>query len=132
MDGLKVLVGKDKIHLPLLQFADNTLLFCKYYGSIAAPLSHLLKLGSFKWIAEAQEAFIKLQQAMMTLPVLALPDFNIPFEVETDALGYGVGAVLMQNKRPIAFYSHTLAMWDRAKPVYEKELMAVVLAVQRW
>lgn len=69
---------------------------------------------------------------MMTLPVLALRNFNIPFELETNTSGYGEGAVLMQNKRPIAFYSHTLAMRDRAKPVYERELMAVVLAVQRW
>jgi len=106
--------------------------FVQHYGSTAAPLTQLLKLGSFKWNPEAQEAFEKLQQAMMTLLILALPDFNAPFEVETDASGYGVGAVLVQNKRPIAFYSHTLAMRDRARPVYERELMAVVLAVQRW
>ena len=106
--------------------------FVQHYGSIAALLTQLLKLGSFKWNEGAQEAFEKLQRAMMILPILALPDFNAPFEVETDALGYGVGTVLMQNKRPIAFYSHTLALRDRAKPVYERELMAVVLAVQRW
>ena len=105
--------------------------FVQHYGSIAAPLTQLLKLGSFKWNEEAQEAFEKLQRAMMTLPILALPDFNAPFEVEIDASGYGIGAVLMQNKRPVAFYSHTLALRDRSKPVYERELMAVVMAVQR-
>lgn len=74
---------------------------------------------------EAQEAFTKLQNAMMTLPVLALPNFNVPFEIEIDASGYGIGAVLIPAK-------HTLAMRDRAKPVYTRESMAVVLAVQRW
>ena len=68
----------------------------------------------------------------MTLPILALPDINAPFEVETDASEYRVGAVLVQNKRPIAFYNHTLAMRGCARPVYERELMAVVLAVQHW
>ena len=102
------------------------------YGTIVAPLTQLLKIGGFKWTVAAQEAFTKLQQVMMTLPVLALPDFNIPFEIEIDASEFGLGAVLVQNQRPIAFYSHTLATRDRSKPVYERELMAVVMAVQRW
>ena len=77
--------------------------FVQHYGTIAAPLTQLLKIGGFKWTEEAHEAFIKLQQAMMTLPILALPDFSIPFEIEMDASEYGLGAVLMQNKQPIAY-----------------------------
>ena len=92
----------------------------------------MLKLRGFKWNEEVEEAFLKLQNARMTLSVLALPDFNAIVEVETDASGYGIGVVLMQSKRPITYFSHTLAVRDKAKPVYERELMAVVLAVQRW
>ena len=106
--------------------------FVQNYGTVAAPLTQLLKIGGFKWTREVQEAFNRLKQAMMTLPVLALPNFNMPFEIETDASELGLGAVLIQNQRPIAYYSHTLAVRDRVKPVYERELMAVVMAVQRW
>ncbi|TYK19571.1 transposon Tf2-1 polyprotein isoform X1 [Cucumis melo var. makuwa] len=102
------------------------------YGCVPAPLTQLLKLGAFKWNEKAQLAFNKLKMAMMTLPVLAMPDFNLPFEIETDTSGYGFGAVLVQAKRPIAYFSHTLSRRDQAKPVYKRELIAVVLAVQRW
>ena len=58
--------------------------FVQHCGSLAASLTQLLKLGGFKWNEEAREAFLKLQQAMITLSVLALLDFNVPFEIETD------------------------------------------------
>ncbi|KAA0047957.1 ty3-gypsy retroelement transposase [Cucumis melo var. makuwa] len=61
--------------------------------STAGPLTQLLKNGAFKWNEEANESFEKLKTAMMTLPVLAMPDFNLPFEIETDASGYGIGAI---------------------------------------
>ncbi|KAA0059477.1 hypothetical protein IC582_002782 [Cucumis melo] len=106
--------------------------FVHNYRTIAAPLTQLLKKGGFSWTEEATSSFDRLKSAMMSLPVLALSDFTKQFEIETDASGYGIGAVLVQDRRPIAYYSHTLAMRDRARPVYERELMAVVLAVQRW
>ncbi|TYK05493.1 transposon Tf2-1 polyprotein isoform X1 [Cucumis melo var. makuwa] len=83
-----------------------------HYGSIAAPLTQLLKKGRFKWNEEAKEAFEKLKKAMLSLPVLALPSFDHPFDIEMDAFGYGVSVLLTQSKRPISFYSHTLAMRD--------------------
>ncbi|TYK16934.1 hypothetical protein E5676_scaffold130G00710 [Cucumis melo var. makuwa] len=69
---------------------------------------------------------------MMTLPVMAMPDFNLPFEIETYAFGYGVRAILTQAKRPIAYFSQTMSTRDRARLVYERELIVVVFAVQKW
>lgn len=51
---------------------------------------------------------------------------------KTDVFGFGVGSVLIQAKRPIAYFSKTLCMRDKARPVYERELIVVVFVVQRW
>lgn len=92
----------------------------------------MTKKDGFKWGEEALLAFEELKKVMTTSPILVLPDFTRPFEIECDASGRGVGAVLMQKKRPIAFFSKALSKNNLTKSAYEKELVALVLAVQHW
>jgi hypothetical protein len=106
--------------------------FVKDYGKIAKPLTELTKKDNFLWGPEAKEAFNKLKLIMTTPPVLMLPNFSLPFEIECDAAGRGIGAVLMQKKQPIAYFSKALSDGNLAKSVYEKELMALVLCIQHW
>ena len=106
--------------------------FVQGYGSIAWPFKQLLKKDCFQWGKEAESTFQKLKTAMVSVPVLAVPCFSKPFQIETDASGKGVGAVLMQEGRPIAYMSQKLSDTAQRKSVYERELMAIILAIQKW
>lgn len=101
------------------------------YRLIVVPLTQLLCKDSFHWDDETIVAFDKLKQAMITLPVLVLPDSALPFFIETDASRIGIGVVLSQKRLAIAFFNQTLSMRACSKPVYERELMAVTHAVQK-
>ena len=106
--------------------------FIKNYGTIAASLTQLLTKDGFHWSETAKKAFLTLKQAMIQAPVLALPDFAKQFVVESDASGTGLGAVLMQDGRPIAYYSKALSGRALVRSTYEKELMAIVLSIHQW
>ena len=106
--------------------------FVAGYSKIAWPLTEQLKKNNFGWNEAADEAFHKLKLAMTNAPVLALPDFVAPFDIETNASRYGLGAVIMQGQQPLAFYSHALPAQARCKSIYEHELMAIAVAVQKW
>jgi hypothetical protein len=80
--------------------------FIKGYGTIAAPLTAMLKKDS--WSEPAQQAFQALKDAVTRAPVFALPNFSQPFVIECDASGVGIGAVLMQGRQPVAYLSKAL------------------------
>lgn len=75
---------------------------------------------------------LRHSKAMTNVPVLALPNFSKPFVVEVDACGTSVGAVLMQDRRPIAFLSQELSLKHQGLSTYENELIAILHAVNKW
>ena len=107
--------------------------FVKHFGIICKPLTDLLKKHTvFVWTAIHEESFNALKQALCQAPVLALPNFAKPFSIETDASGLGVGAVLMQDGHPLAFISKALGPKSQGLSTYEKEYLAILLAIQQW
>jgi hypothetical protein len=106
--------------------------FVHNYGTIAAPLTALLKKEGFTWNDDAAADFNALKGAMTSAPVLALPNFAKPFIVECDASTYGFGSVLVQDGHPIAFYSKSVATCHRSLAAYEQELIGLVQAIWHW
>ncbi|KAL4387058.1 hypothetical protein GQ457_09G017620 [Hibiscus cannabinus] len=100
---------------------------------IAAPLTEIIKKSvGFTWGVAQDEAFLALKDKLCSAPILRLPDFTNTFELECDASGIGIGAVLLQEKRPIAYFSEKLKGAQLNYSTYDKELFALVRSLQVW
>ena len=107
--------------------------FVRNFGVIAKPLFNLLKKGvPFLWTPITETAFQVLKKQLISAPVLALPNFEQPFIVETDACDRGIGAILQQQGHPIAFMSKALNPRYQGLSTYEKEYLAIIVAVEQW
>ena len=99
--------------------------FVQHYATIVSPLTDLLKATTLKWTTIAETTFNHLKNAMTNLPVLALPDFDLPFEVTTDAF------VLSQQNHSVAFFSRKMCPCLCSSSAYVRELFALTEAIKK-
>ncbi|KAK9157873.1 hypothetical protein Scep_004447 [Stephania cephalantha] len=92
----------------------------------------LKKDRAWAWTDRCDQAMAELRQVIASEPVLGLPNFDLPFEVHTDASDRALGAVLVQEGHPIAFESRKLKDAEQRYPAHEKEMLAVIHALQLW
>jgi RNase H-like domain found in reverse transcriptase len=100
---------------------------------ILAPLTALVSSkGPLKWTAACQQAFDQMKAAMAKDAFLRYPDHNKPFHIYCDASDLQLGAVIMQDNAPVAFYSHKLNAAQKNYTVGEKELLSVVATLKEY
>ncbi|XP_052621730.1 uncharacterized protein LOC128127310 [Lactuca sativa] len=107
--------------------------FVKHFSTLASPLTEIIKKNvGFKWGKEQEHAFQQLKFHLTHAPLLSLPNFDKTFEIECDASGIGIGAVLMQEGKPLAYFSEKLSGATLNYPTYDKELYSLVRALKTW
>ncbi|WMV35274.1 hypothetical protein MTR67_028659 [Solanum verrucosum] len=139
--SLMNVVFKDQMRKFILVFFDDILIYSKTMEAHIHHLDTVLRLlkinnlfAKFNKCAFGQTQVEYLGHIISgdECPVLALPDFTKPFVLEVDACNTGICAVLMQDKRPVAFLSQSLSRKHQGLSTYEKELIALLLAVEKW
>ncbi|WVZ58159.1 LOW QUALITY PROTEIN: hypothetical protein U9M48_008460 [Paspalum notatum var. saurae] len=100
--------------------------FIKDFSKTAKPMTSLTKKNAkYTWSPNCEEAFRSLKRSLTTAPVLAQPDVTKPFDVYCDASGNGLGRVLMQEGRVVAYASRRLRKHEANYPTHDLELAAV-------
>jgi hypothetical protein len=107
--------------------------FIKGFSSIAKPMTELLKKDNkFVWTPKCEESFQVIKKKLTTAPVLTLPDIHQSFVIFCDASRQGLGCVLMQNEKVIAYASRLLKPHEQIYPTHDLELVAIVHALKIW
>jgi hypothetical protein len=107
--------------------------FIPDFSRITKPMTELLKNGvNFVWSEECDQAFHTLRKHLTSAPVLTQPDMSKPFEVFCDASGTGLGCVLMQENRVIAYASWAFRPHEKNYPTHDLDLAAAVHALKLW
>ena len=112
--------------------------FIWHFSNLARPLNDLLRKDQkFEWTEICQKAFDQLKKWFTEEPVLMMPDQTKPFQIETDASKYAMGAVLTQldsngNRHPISFISKTFSPTEWNYEIYDRELLAIIRALNEW
>ncbi|KAI4370287.1 hypothetical protein MLD38_018654 [Melastoma candidum] len=106
--------------------------FIKDFNTIAAPMTECLKGTTFEWSTTTQSSFEQLKRRLSEASMLALPDFDKVIEVECDASGISIGSALLQEGRPIAYFSENLGGARLNYPTYDKEFYSIVRALESW
>ncbi|XP_071925131.1 transposon Tf2-1 polyprotein [Coffea arabica] len=107
--------------------------FIKDFSKIAGPMTELTKKGNrFTWTPKCESSFQELKKRLTSTPVLVLPDGGEGYAVYSDASGEGLGCVLMQNSKVIAYASRRLKPHEQNYPTHDLELAAVIFALKKW
>ncbi|GJU38746.1 putative reverse transcriptase domain-containing protein [Tanacetum coccineum] len=103
------------------------------FSKVAKPITKLnQKIAKFDWTEKAETTFQPLKQKLCSAPILALPEGSENFVVYYDASRKGLGAVLMQREKVIAYASRQLKIHEKNYTTHDLELEAVVFTLKMW
>ena len=116
-----------------LGFTNYFRKFLQGYSQRTAPLTNLLRKNvAYEWTKICQESFDQLKIDLTSAPVLVSPDTTQSYELIADACGTGIGSVLLQNEKPIAFESRKFNPAEQNYTVTEQELLAIIHSLMTW